>query len=171
MANITKANLKDISKQELAEAYAKLKLKDTKRRAEEKQTAQELISDLVTVGSGTGMGYLMGTLVARAEEPTAQEAADGITYLDKVREQTQILGFDIDLVVSGVAAGLALSGYGGNFSNTLRAIGVGGLTGWAARNMFFRAIENNEDEDKRNKQPAGPLGGTGRYPSQLYGVD
>ena len=162
-----KANLSQISKTELSEQYSRLKLKDKKSKAEAKMAAEAFIADLITVGSGAGMGALMGNLVGNTDlSPEALEAYkkdsgdDQATDADLIAEQTQFFGIDYDLGISGLAAGLALSGYAGKMGGVVRAVGVGGLTGWAARKAFFAMVERAEKDNEK--------AGAG-WPSYSYG--
>lgn len=137
MADIKKAELKNISKEELAQVVSRYKARDKKSRAAAKQAAESLTADLVTVGSGAGLSYLMGMRLA--------DAGAGATE-DEIREKTQLFGaVDIDLAVSGAAAALGLTGMGGNMSEFLRNVGIGGLTSYAGRKAFFMAIEAKEE--------------------------
>lgn len=136
MADIKKADLKNISKEELAQVVSRYKARDKKARAAAKRATESLTADLVTVGSGAGLSYLMGMRLAEAG-PNATD--------DQIREKTQLFGaVDIDLAVSGAAAALGLTGMGGNMSEFLRNVGIGGLTSYAGRKAFFMAIEAKE---------------------------
>jgi len=135
MAALKKADLSSISKSELAEVVARYKARDKKSRAKAKQATEQLTADLVTVGSGAAMGYLMGYRVANAE------AGEG-----KLEEATQLVGVDYDLAISGAVAALGLTGMAGGMSDFLRNVGIGGLTAYAGRRAFFGAIEASENK-------------------------
>lgn len=113
--------LKDVSKTELAEAYSKLKSRTTRANQIAKQEGEALVRDALTVGSAAGLGLLMGYMAKGETDPT------------KIKEAQQVAGFDIDLVVGGAAAAIGLMKYGGKMSDTMRAVGVGGLCSWASR--------------------------------------
>lgn len=160
-----KANLSQISKTELAEQYSRLKLKDKKSKQEAKLAAEAFIADLITVGSGAGMGALMGNLVgntdlSQAALAQAQQEDPEATEADLIAANTQFFGIDYDLGISGLAAGLALSGYAGKMGGVVRAVGVGGLTGWAARKAFFAMVERAEKDNEN---------ASGGWPSFRYG--
>ena len=156
---MAQAALKDISKTEIAEAYGKLKIRDKKRRQAAKAETEALIEDLVVVGSGIGMGWLMGMRVADADlNITAEQAAAGDTAESRIKEKTQVAGIDLDLLVSLGAAGVGLTKYGGGMSGFARSVGIGGLTSWGSRKFFFKAIEDSEGEDKNNAFPSPAYG-------------
>lgn len=112
--------LKDISKTELAEAYAKLKGRTARANEIAKREGEALIRDALTIGTAAGLGAYMGY------------AARGLTGT-AAKEAQQIGGFDIDLIVGGAAAAVGMLKYGGKMSDTMRAVGVGGLCSWASR--------------------------------------
>ena len=112
--------LKDISKTELAEAYARLKTKTSRANDIAKREGEGLIRDALTVGSAAGLGAYMGY------------ASRGKTG-DAAAKAQQIGGFDVDLIVGGAAAAVGLMNWGGKMSDTMKAVGVGGLCSWASR--------------------------------------
>jgi hypothetical protein len=103
------------SKTEVLEAYTRLKGKIKRNNDIAKREGEAMMRDFVTIGSGAGMGYYM-------------------SMLEKKGQSTQILdGIDTDMVIAAGALAAGMFKWGGNMSDTLRAVGVGGLTQWAAR--------------------------------------
>ena len=119
-----KTKLSQVSKTELADAYGKLKAKGQKKAQVARAESEQMITDAITVASGGGLGYYMGMMEA--------EAGPGATA-EQVADKQQIAGVDIDLLVGGAAAAVAITGMGGKMGPTVRAVGVGGLTAWASR--------------------------------------
>lgn len=140
MAALKKADYSSVSKTELAEIITRYKARDKKSREKAKKATEQLTADLVTVGSGAAMGYLMGYRVVNADR----------TKENYLEEATQIVGVDYDLAISGAVAAIGLTGMGGGMSDFLRSVGIGGLTAYAGRRAFFGAIEANETEEKDN---------------------
>lgn len=130
------AEAKEVSKKELAEAYAKLKARTKNTQEAAKKQTEEFVRDAITVASGAGLGYYMGMMEAEAES----------TDEDAIAEQQQIAGIDIDLMVGGVAAIAGLTKMGGKMSDSIRAIGVGALTEWAGRTAYDSGLASKEEE-------------------------
>jgi hypothetical protein len=111
----TPAKRPEASKAEILEAYTRLKTKIKKSNDLAKREGEAMMRDFITIGSGAGMGYYMAMLESKGQS-------------------TQILdGIDTDMVISAGALAAGMFKWGGNMSDTLRAVGVGGLTQWAAR--------------------------------------
>ncbi len=127
------ASLKDTSKVELAEAYSKLKTRTKTAQQQAKAEGEALIEDALTVAAGGGLGYLMGQRHAEAEEAALKEGKTGEELEEAIAEGGQVGGIDLDLLVGGAAATAGLLKLGGKMSNTVRKIGIGGLTAYAAR--------------------------------------
>lgn len=136
MAALKKADLGSVSKSELAEVISRYKARDKKARDKAKRATEQLTSDLVVVGSGAAMGYLMGMQVVKGTKDGDLEKA------------TQLVGIDYDLAIAGGAAALGLTGMAGGMSDFLRNVGIGGLTAYAGRRAFFGAIEADEEQAK-----------------------
>ena len=130
------AALKDVSKQELAEAYSKLKARTRNAQVVAKKEGEALISDALTVGTGWGVGYVMGQRVADVD-PTDEDA---------MAEAQQMAGIDIDLLIGGSAAVIGLMKLGGKQSDAVRAIGIGALAEWAGRLGYEQGVESKEEE-------------------------
>lgn len=130
------ASLADISKKELAEQYASLKRRMDKSRKQARDEGEALIRDVITVGSGAGVGYLMGQKYAEAGGDAASE--------EEIAEAQQIAGVDMDLAIGGGLAAVGLMKMGGKMSDTVRAAGIGALTGWANRVMNEKGVESKE---------------------------
>jgi len=151
MAALKKADLSSISKTELADVVARYKARDKKSREKAKRATEQFTSDLVVVGSGAAMGYLMGRQVVEGTKKGDLEKA------------TQLVGVDYDLAIAGAAAAVGLTGMAGGMSDFLRNVGIGGLTAYAGRRAFFATIESMEEQDA-NRFPSGtyaPWGGPG----------
>lgn len=127
-----KANLSQISKTELADAYSKLKNRVQKSQQAAKSESENMIRDAITVASGGALGYYMGMM--------ENEAGPGATE-EQVAEKQQVAGVDIDLLVGGAAAAVGLTKMAGKMSDTIRAVGVGGLTAWASRVGHKKGLE------------------------------
>ena len=125
------AGLADISKKELAEQYAGLKRRMDKSRKQARDEGEALIRDVITVGSGAGVGYLMGQKEASVAGGSDEELA----------EAQQIAGVDMDLVIGGGLAAVGLMKLGGKMSDTVRAAGIGALTSWASRLAHEKGLE------------------------------
>ncbi len=119
------ASLADISKKELAEQYASLKRRMDKTRKQARDEGEDLIRDVITVGTGFGTGWWMGKKYAEAGGDMASE--------DDLKKHQQIAGIDMDLAIGGGLAAVGLMKLGGKMSDTVRAAGVGALTAWSAR--------------------------------------
>jgi len=125
------ASLADVSKKELAEQYAGLKRRMDKTRKQARDEGETLIRDVITVGSGAGVGYLMGSRAASVAGGSEEELA----------EAQQIAGVDMDLVIGGGLAAVGLMKLGGKMSDTVRAAGIGALTSWASRLGHEKGLE------------------------------
>lgn len=146
------AALKDVSKQELAEAYGKLKSRTKNAQIQAKREAELLIEDVITVASGGGVGYLMGQRRAEAAEQALKDGLekDSDEYLEAVAEGGQVAGIDLDLMIGGVGAAAGMLKLGGKMSNTVRKIGIGALTAYAARVGYEKgedSVTEAEDEE------------------------
>jgi len=144
------AALKDVSKQELAEAYSKLKSRTKNAQMTAKKEGEMLVEDALTIAAGGGLGYLMGQRHAEAAEAALKEGiAEGSEEMEKaVAEGGQIAGIDLDLLVGGGAAAAGLLKLGGKMSNTVRKVGIGGLTAYAARIGREKGIESVTEPDE-----------------------
>jgi len=142
MAALKKADLSSISKTELADVVARYKARDKKSREKAKRATEQFTSDLVVVGSGAAMGYLMGRQVVEGTKKGDLEKA------------TQLVGVDYDLAIAGAAAAVGLTGMAGGMSDFLRNVGIGGLTAYAGRRAIFATIASLEGEDA-NRFPSG----------------
>lgn len=131
------AEAKEVSKKELAAAYAKLQARTKGAQKAAKEQTEEFVRDAITVVSGAGLGYYMGMLEAEAESEDE----------DAIAESQQIAGIDIDLAVGGVAAIAGLTKMGGKMSESIRAIGVGALTEWAGRTAYDSGLTSKSDEE------------------------
>jgi hypothetical protein len=133
--------LSTVSKQQLAEAYAKLKSRTDKMRNMAKDEGEALVRDVITIGSGFGVGYYMGMQYGEATKEGETE--------EKIKEAGQIAGIDFDLMVGGGLAALGLMKMAGKQSDTIRAAGIGALSAWAGRTGQEKGLESvlKEDED------------------------
>ena len=129
------ASLADISKKELAEQYASLKRRMDKSRKQARDEGEALIRDVITVGSGAGVGFLMGKQAAGAGAGASEE---------EIAEAQQIAGVDMDLAIGGGLAAVGLMKMGGKMSDTVRAAGIGALTSWASRLAHEKGLEGEE---------------------------
>ena len=146
------AALKDVSKQELAEAYSKLKSRTKTAQQTAKAEGEALVEDALTVAAGGGLGYLMGQRHADAAVQAIKDGhADGSEEFEEaVAEGGQVGGIDLDLLVGGAAAAAGLLKLGGKMSNTVRKIGIGGLTAYAARIGRDKGIESVKDAEEED---------------------
>jgi len=142
------AALKDVSKQELAEAYSKLKSRTKNAQVTAKKEGEALVEDALTIAAGGGLGYLMGQRHAEATETALKEGLSGEDLEKAVAEGGQVAGIDLDLLVGGGAAAAGLLKLGGKMSNTVRKIGIGGLTAYAARIGREKGIESVTEADE-----------------------
>lgn len=131
------AALKDVSKQELAESYSKLKARTKNAQTQAKREGEALVEDVLTIAAAGGLGYLMGQRQADAAEawlksnPGGDLESEGAQ--EKIAEGGQVAGIDLDLLVGGAAAAAGMFKLGGKMSNTVRKVGIGGLSAYAAR--------------------------------------
>lgn len=133
---MAETNLSQVSKKELAGAYAKLKAQKQKAQKAAKEQTEALVRDVVTIAGGAGVSYLMANRAATAEK----EGQDD----EGIKEAQQIVGVDMDVAVGGVAAIAGIMDLGGKMSDTIRALGVGALTSAAARVAGEKAREQVE---------------------------
>lgn len=136
------AALKDVSKQELAEAYGKLKSRTKNAQMQAKREAELLIEDVLTVASAGGVGYLMGQRHAQGEETADSEGLSGEEREAKIAEAGQVAGIDLDLAIGGVATAAGMMKLGGKMSNTVRKVGIGALAGYAQRVGYEKGGES-----------------------------
>lgn len=129
------ASLADISKKELAEQYASLKRRMDKSRKQARDEGEAIIRDVITVGSGAGAGWLMGSRAASAGAGASEE---------EIADAQQIGGVDMDLAIGGGLAAVGLMKMGGKMSDTVRAAGIGVLTSWASRLAHEKGLESEE---------------------------
>ena len=139
------AEAKEVTKKELAEAYAKLKTRTKGAQEASKKQGEEIIRDAITVASGGALGYYMGMMEAEAD---LSKATTDDEISEAIAESQQIAGIDIDLLVGGAAAAAGLMKLGGKMSDTLRAIGVGGLAEWAGRTAYESGVESGKEEEE-----------------------
>ncbi len=142
------AALKDVSKTELAESYSKLKARTKNAQLTAKKEGEMLIEDALTVAAGGGLGYMMGQRHAEGEETALKEGLSGEELETAIAEAGQVGGIDLDLLVGGGAAAAGLLKLGGKMSNTVRKIGIGGLTAYAARIGREKGIESVKAEEE-----------------------
>lgn len=142
------AALKDVSKQELAEAYSKLKSRTKTAQIQAKKEGEALVEDALTIAAGGGLGYLMGQRHAEAEEAAIKEGLSGEQLSEAIAEGGQVGGIDLDLLVGGAAAAAGLLKLGGKMSNTVRKIGIGGLTAYAARIGREKGIDSVKEAEE-----------------------
>ena len=135
------------TRKELAEAYGKLKAKGKATQVAAKQQGEELVRDAITVASGGALGYYMGMM----EGDGGKDLSAGTDeYDDAVSEAQQIAGIDIDLLVGGAAAAAGLMKLGGKMSDTLRAVGIGGLAEWAGRTAYESGLDSASGEEEED---------------------
>lgn len=127
------AALKDVSKQELAESYAKLKARTRNAQLQAKREGEALVEDVLTVAAAGGLGMVMGQRLAEGEK--AGKTGEALAA------EAQMGGIDIDLLVGGAATAAGMFKLGGKMSNTVRKIGIGGLSAYAARVGYERGQE------------------------------
>lgn len=140
------AALKDTSKKELAEAYSKLKGRTKNAQVQAKREGEALVEDALTVAAGGGLGYLMGQRHAQAVRDNPNLSGEELETA--VAEAGQIGGIDLDLLVGGAAAAAGVLKLGGKMSNTVRKVGIGGLTAYAARIGRDKGMESVENEEE-----------------------
>jgi hypothetical protein len=139
------AEAKEVSKKELAEAYAKLKARGKATQDTARKQGEELIRDAITVASGGALGYYMGMMEGDAD---LSKATNEDEEAEAIAENQQVAGIDLDLLIGGGAALAGLTKMGGKMSDTLRAIGVGGLTEWAGRTAYESGVESATEEEE-----------------------
>lgn len=142
------AALKDASKQELAEAYSKLKARTKSAQIQAKAEGEALVEDVLTIAAGGGLGYLMGQRQAEGAEAARRENKSQEEIDEAAAEGGQIAGIDMDLLIGGAATAAGLFKLGGKMSNTVRKIGVGGLTAYAARIGRDKGEESVKEEEE-----------------------
>ena len=136
------AALKDVSKQELAEAYSKLKARTKNAQMQAKKEGEALVEDVITIASAGGLAYLMGQRHAQAAKDAIADNKTGEDLEKAVAEGGQIAGIDIDLLIGGAATAAGMLKLGGKMSNTVRKIGIGGLSAYAARLGNEKGVES-----------------------------
>lgn len=119
--------LSELSKKELAEAVAKLKGRQQRATRAAREEGESLVRDAITVATAGGLGYYMG--MQEKDSPGDETAI-------------QVAGIDMDLLVGGAAAAAGLMKLGGKMSDTLRAVGIGGLSSYASRLGHDKALES-----------------------------
>ncbi len=137
------AALKDVSKQELAESYSKLKARTKNAQTQAKREGEALVEDVLTIAAAGGLGYIMGQRQAEAAEAAIKDGhdEDSEKFAEMVAEGGQVAGIDLDLLVGGAAAAAGMFKLGGKMSNTVRKVGIGGLAAYATR----MGLEKGED--------------------------
>ena len=147
------ATLMDLSKQQLAENYAKLKARVKGSAITARREANAAVEDLLVVGTASGLGYLMGSYHAEAAEEAVKDGhAPGTDkYTEAVAEGGQLMGVDIDLIVGGVATGLGAFGLAGKMSNTIRKVGIGGLAAYGARIGYEKGEDSVTEADEEDE--------------------
>jgi len=116
-----------ISRKEAIDAYARLKTKAKRANEIAKSESEGMMRNLVTVGSGSLMGWYLGDLAKK--NPSDVEGSQ------------QVQGVDIDLIVGGGALAAGMMKWGGKFSETLSAIGTGVLTQYGGRMLYEKALK------------------------------
>ena len=144
------AALKDVSKQELAESYSKLKARTKNAQTQAKREGEALVEDVLTIAAGGGLGYLMGQRRAEAAEKAIKDGhAFGTEKFEElVTEGGQVGGIDLDLLVGGAATAAGMFKLGGKMSNTVRKVGIGGLTAWAVRTGYEKGEDSVTEADE-----------------------
>jgi len=145
------AALKDVSKQELAEAYSKLKSRTKNAQMQAKREGEALVEDVLTIAAAGGLGYIMGQRHAEAAEAAIKEGhAEGSEkYAEMVAEGGQVAGgIDLDLLVGGAATAAGMFKLGGKMSNTVRKIGIGGLSAYAARMGYDKGEDSVSESEE-----------------------
>jgi hypothetical protein len=121
----TPAKASDISKTELMEAYSRLKTKVKKSNDMAKREGEAMMRDFMTIGAGAGLAAYMAYM---AKGKSGQAAIDA----------QQVGGLDLDMLIGGGALAAGMFKWAGKMSDSLRAIGVGGLTAWASRVAYHK---------------------------------
>ncbi len=142
------AEAKEVTKKELADAYAKLKSRTKGAQDASKKQGEELIRDAITVGSGGLLGYYMGQMAGEAETDKDWGSADEEKQDEILAEYQQMAGLDIDLLVGGAAAVAGLTKMGGKMSDTIRAVGIGALTEWAGRTWYESGYDKAKEPEE-----------------------
>ncbi len=144
------AALKDVSKQELAESYSKLKARTKNAQTQAKREGEALVEDVLTIAAAGGLGWMMGQRHADAAEAAIKDghAAGSEKYAELVAEGGQVAGIDLDLLVGGAAAAAGMFKLGGKMSNTVRKVGIGGLSAYAARIGYEKGEDSVTEEDE-----------------------
>lgn len=127
------ASLTEHSKTELAELYSKLKARAKADKTRAAKEGEQLIEDVMCIAAGGGLGYLMGQRHEAAHIEGTAKGLAGEELETYVAEGGQIAGIDLDLMVGAAATAAGMFKLGGKMSDTVRRIGVGGLTAYAAR--------------------------------------
>jgi len=145
------AALKDVSKTELAEAYSKLKTRTKNAQMQAKREGEALVEDVLTIASAGLLGNQMGVRRATAHEEAIKSGLQEGTekYNDAVAEGGHLVGgIDMDLFIGGAATAIGMMKLGGNMSNTVRKVGIGGLAAYAARIGYEKGEESVEEESR-----------------------
>lgn len=145
---MAKAELKDVPKAELAEAYSKLKARGKSAQEASKKEGEALVRDAITIASGGALGYYMGMMEGEASTDKEWGTADEDKKEELLAEYQQMAGIDLDLLVGGAAAVAGLMKLGGKMSDTVRAVGVGALAEWAGRTAYNSGMESATEEDE-----------------------
>jgi len=149
MATKEDSSIKGATRAELADQYSKLKSRTKSAQVQAKREGEALIEDALTVAAGGGLGYLMGQKHAEAAKAAAADGKTGEDLDKAIAEGGQVGGIDLDLLVGGAAAAAGILKLGGSMSNTVRKIGIGGLTAYAARMGRDKGMESvNEKEEE-----------------------
>jgi len=130
-----KTSLSQISKTELADAFAKLKARTDKASQIAKAEGEKLTHDIITLAAAGGAAYGMGSLVGDAEPGS-----------DEAKEASQIMGVDYDLIGGGVLLGAGLFKVAGKSSDMLRCAGVGVLSQYLGRMAYDMGREGMGEE-------------------------
>jgi len=134
------SSLSNISKTELAEQYAKMKNRQQKAAQTAKAEGEALIRDAITVGTGFGVGFVMGRKRQEGLEAAGLDATQEDIEKEIAKAQ-QIGGIDMDLAIGGGLAAMGLAKLGGKMSDTVRAAGIGALTSWASRTGHEKGMD------------------------------
>ena len=88
------ATLKDITKNELAEQYTKLKARTSKAAVVAKREGESLVEDVIVIATAGGLSYMMGGYHQDAGEAAVKDGhAEGTEkWEDAVAEGGQIVG-------------------------------------------------------------------------------
>lgn len=127
------ASLKDASKTEIADLYSKLKSRTKSAQMQAKREGEMFVEDALTVASAGGISWLMGQRYATAEAAARAENKSPEDIEAATAEGGQVAGVDLDLMVGGAATVAGMLKLGGRQSNTVRRIGIGALSAYAAR--------------------------------------